>query len=336
MDKTRLLIIGLTSHHTEHIQALQANPTVLVAGVCDINVSQAKEMSSEFNDAPYFTNVQAAIESLKPDAVFICLPHDQHLEVVELALKNGIHIFKEKPFAHDLEEANKIANLFKQSHSKIMTVSQRRFHKTYLEAKNHIGEIGQIKYVLATYSFNKPTSGWRKNKKASGGGVIIDSGYHLIDLLLYYFGLPETVKCELSKLSNDLSCETEDYALIELDYADGNNVQLILNRLAETKKEEIIIYGELGKLFVTKNELLLETYSSGTTKKVAFDPDGFIGAYQRQHKEFFSSLSNGHFLVPGVKEGVTNSLVIEACYLSADTNSTINTEELMASRRLHL
>ena len=336
MDKTRLLIIGLTSHHTEHIQALQANPTVLVTGVCDINISRAKEMSSVFNNVSYFTDFHAAIESLEPDAVFICLPHDQHLEVVELALKKGIHVFKEKPFAHNLEEANKIANLFKQSHSKIMTVSQRRFHKTYLEAKNHMGEIGQIKYVFATYSFNKQTSGWRKNKKASGGGVIIDSGYHLIDLLLYYFGLPETVKCELSKLSNDLSCETEDYALIELDYADGNNVQLVLNRLAETKKEEIVIYGELGKLVATKNELLLQRYNSGTTTKFAFDPDGFTEAYQQQHSAFFSSLSNGHLLVPGVKEGVTNNLIIEACYLSADTNLTINTEQLIASRRLNL
>ena len=133
-----------------------------------------------------------------------------------------------------------------------------------------------------------------------------------------------------------MSCETEDYALIELDYADGNNVQLVLNRLVETKKEEIVIYGELGKLVATKNELLLQRYNSGTTTKFAFDPDGFTEAYQQQHSAFFSSLSNGHLLVPGVKEGVTNNLIIEACYLSADTNLTINTEQLIASRRLNL
>jgi predicted dehydrogenase len=337
MAKTKLLIIGLTSNHKEHILALQSNSAIDIIGVCDIDSIQAEEISLKFGQIPHFDDYYKAIEILRPDALFISLPHDQYIEVVEIALRKNIHIFKEKPFAHDLAEAKKMAELFRHSHSKIMTVSQRRFHKTYAKGKELLVELGKTKYVFASYCFNKPTSGWRKSKKISGGGVIIDSGYHLIDLLLYYFGLPETVKCQLSKVSDDLSCETEDYASIELRYSDSNAVQLILNRLSEVKKEEIIIYGELGKLTVTKQEVTIELFDSGCIKKIETDHSSFVEAYHHQHRAFFDSVSNEHWPIPGIKEGMLNSLIIEACYLSAKANSSvINTKNLLNMRNISL
>ena len=337
MSNIRLIVIGLTSHHTKHIFALKSNTTINVVGVCDIDSRAAKEISEKFSNVPCYSDFRGAISSLKPDVVFISLPHDQYFKVVKFALENNIHIFKEKPFARDLEEAKKIAELFKKSSNKMMIVSQRRFHKTYVEAKHLLNSLGQVKFVFATYCFNKPTSGWRKNKQKSGGGVIIDAGYHFIDLLLYYFGLPEVVKCKLLKLSDDPLCETEDYAKIEFQYPHREIIQLILNRLSETKKEEIVIYGELGKLVVTKNEIELDLFDSGISKKITIETDDFTEAYRQQYLSFFTSLSAKHPVCPSVKEGILNSLVIEACYLSANKNaSLVNIKDLIVLKGVNL
>lgn len=337
MSNIRLVVVGLTSHHSKHILALRSNTTIDIVGVCDIDSHTVKEISEKFGSVPCYSDFRDAISSLKPDAVFISLPHDQYFKVVKFVLENNIHIFKEKPFARDLEEAKKIAELLEKSSSKMMIVSQRRFHKTYFEAKNLLDSLGQVKFVFATYCFNKPTFGWRKNKQKSGGGVIIDSGYHFIDLLLCYFGLPETVKCKLSKLSGDPLCETEDYATIEFQYSHKEIIQLILNRLSETKKEEIVIYGELGKLMVTKNEIALDLFDSGISKKITIETDDFTEAYQQQHLSFFTSLSNRHPVCPGVKESILDSLVIEACYLSANKNAAlVNIKDLTVLKGVRL
>lgn len=330
MSNIKLVIVGLASYHTKHILALKSNTNIEVVGVCDINSNAAKEISEKFSNVPCYSDFRDAISSLKPDAVFISLPHDQYFKVVKFALENNIHIFKEKPFARDLEEAKKIVELLEKSSSKVMIVSQRRFHKTYFEANNLLNCLGQVKFVFATYCFNKPTSSWRKNKQRSGGGVIIDSGYHFIDLLLYYFGLPEAVKCKLSKLSDDPLCETEDFAAIEFQYSHKGTIQLILNRLSEAKKEEIVIYGELGKLVVTKNEIELDLFDSGISKKITIETDDFTEAYRQQYLSFFTSLSAKYPVCPSVKEGILNSLVIEACYLSANKNaSLVNIKDLI-------
>lgn len=335
MNTIKVLVIGLTLNHTEHIVALKSFSFVRIIGICSTNHEMARKVALEFNNPPRYTDYKSAIEILKPDAVFISLPHYKHMEVIEFALKNNIHIFKEKPFAYDLDEAKRLEMLFKNSKYKIMIVSQRRFHYSYEEAKKFLNYVGQIRYVSSSYCFNKSTSGWRMKEKESGGGVIIDSGYHFIDLLFYYFGLPEKVSCKTSKLSNDQSCETEDYAFIEFLYPDHKIIQLILNRLSETKKEEIIIFGDLGKLIISKNEMTLELFDSGIIKKLISSTDGFNKAYLNQHKLFFSSLSNEQIAEPSISEGLSNSIIIEACYLSAKNNSNfINTKDLITTKEI--
>jgi predicted dehydrogenase len=336
MCKIKLLLIGLSNNHTEHIDAFKKNQDIEIVGLCDINPNISKLLGQEFESLPYFPDYNVAIDILKPQAIFVCLPHSEHIKILNLAIKNDIHVFKEKPFAKNLKEAIKILLLLKKSKSRIMTVSQRRFHSTYLQAKKLLNDLGHIKYVFASYCFSKETSGWRKSKKISGGGVIIDSGYHLIDLIMYYFGLPKTVRCKQSKLSKDPDCETEDFAQIELDY--GNKmIQLVLNRSSKNKNEEISVYGEKGKLDISKKRIYKREYSTGLEHVFSENSGDFSDAYLNQHYSFFTSVMNEKKLYPGIKEGLLNTLVIEACYLSASSNSSlISTNELIHSKGLSL
>lgn len=332
MKKIRLVIIGLNLRNKEHIKALKSLSLIDVVGVCNINIETAKEISEIFGKVDYFEKYNDAISILNPDALFLSLPHDQYFKIIKFATQRNIHLLKEKPFSLNLSEAKEIVHLFQQTNSKLMLISQRRFHETYIHAESYLKTIGFIKRFEAVYTFNKPTEEWRRISKRSGGGVIIDSGYHIIDILNHYFGVPESVICETKKLSSDETCETEDFASIKFNYPDGMTGSLILSRIDDIKKEEVLILGERGKMIIRRDLFSIEMYNPLEKTREFRIEDNFENAYTKQHSEFFSSLSTDATRVPSVAEGMSNSVVIEACYRSALNKSRpININELIVS-----
>jgi predicted dehydrogenase len=63
------------------------------------------------------------------------------------------------------------------------------------------------------------SSGWRSSKTLSGGGVLLDLGSHMVDLLLWYFGPIETIV--ESDLKSIYSNEVEDSACALLKFSSG-------------------------------------------------------------------------------------------------------------------
>src|SRR5581483_7357489 len=97
------------------------------------------------------------------------------------------------------------------------------------------------------------SSGWRAKKNVSGGGVLLDLGSHVVDLLLWYFGPVKTVR---GTTESPFSIEVEDSAHMEIEFERGTTGTLDASwsmkgyRLPEINLE---IVGEKGQMHVNED-----------------------------------------------------------------------------------
>ena len=102
-----------------------------------------------------------------------------------------------------------------------MVTLQRRFNPIYTSFIQLADQIGTPFVVDAQYTLHipDPSEGWRGKTAKAGGGCIIDMGYHLIDMILWYFGQPNRMLADISVSARpDRDYDAEDTALIHFAY----------------------------------------------------------------------------------------------------------------------
>ena len=134
--------------------------------------------------------------------VFITLPTYLAARVTLAFLKRGVHVFCEKPPAKNVNEIKKVIKLSKKfPNLKIKYGFNHRYHSSVKLAKkiiksNKYGKILNLRClygkskIIAPYDdrYTGAKSDWRSKKKLSGGGILLDQGIHLLDLLRFFNG----------------------------------------------------------------------------------------------------------------------------------------------------
>ena len=125
------------------------------------------------------------------DAVIICVPNFLHYHVARLCLEKGKHVLCEKPVCTKAADGEDLVRTAKES-SLIFTVAHvRRLFPAVKKIKEIIttGTLG----ALTGFDFREGTvfswptvTGFVFDKEKAGGGVLMDIGVHLLDLLFWW------------------------------------------------------------------------------------------------------------------------------------------------------
>jgi predicted dehydrogenase len=192
------------------------------------------------------------------DFVVVCVPHNIGRTVIETAAEHQIHILKEKPFATTMSEARDLAQICAQANVQLMVTLQRRFNPVYTSFTQLADQIGMPFMVDAQYTLfvDDPSEGWRGKTEKAGGGCIIDMGYHLVDMILWYFGVPDRVLADISVSARpDREYDAEDTALIHFGYDSGLYGSLLLSRFIGPKTEQIRLVGSKGIVHLERGRI---------------------------------------------------------------------------------
>ena len=125
------------------------------------------------------------------DAVFICTYNNVLADYTCQALKSGKHVFCEKPPARTSEELKEVIDTEEKSNSILKYGFNHRYHYSVMEAKKLVdsGAMGKLIWLRGIYGkagsidYDK---NWRNYKEYSGGGILIDQGIHMLDLMRYF------------------------------------------------------------------------------------------------------------------------------------------------------
>lgn len=168
-------------------------------------------------------------DSLNIEAVIVSLPNFLHFESVQLALEAGLDIFVEKPLAITAEECRKIVKVVKRSGRKLMVGHSSRFIDAVEKMKGIAdkGYIGNLEVLTLEQVINgpfahgvvpTPVSEWWFDIKKTGGGVLLDLGYHLIDLFRFF--VKGDCKVLFSSFDHKFNLPFEDSAIVILQSSD--------------------------------------------------------------------------------------------------------------------
>jgi predicted dehydrogenase len=130
------------------------------------------------------------IEEGRADAAVVSLPNALHEDAVRKCLESGLHVAVDKPTTISAASCRDLVRIAGKNELVFVTMSQRRYEDVYVEAAKLIGEgeIGEpvlINYLISHEHFDRGKATWRNDKSMAGGGSLISSGYHGIDIVLW-------------------------------------------------------------------------------------------------------------------------------------------------------
>lgn len=330
VSRLRAGVVGLGKQALEdHIPGIQASDGAELAAVCDDHAELVREQQYRLRVAGY-TDYREMLAAERLDLVVVCVPHHLGRMVVEAAAAQKVHVLKEKPFATSLREAYELVDCCEQAGIELMVTLQRRFNPIYTSFTQLADQIGTPFMVDASYTLHvaDPSDGWRGQCSSAGGGCIIDMGYHLIDMILWYFGLPDRVLADMSMSARpDRSYDAEDTALIHFSYDSGLYGSLLLSRFIGPKSEQIRLVGNGGIVHLERGRIRRLTNDGEVVESLARE-QAWPSAAASQVNYFCRVIEGLRPNVSGPRQNLAHLSFIAACYESARTRHYLNPKEL--------
>lgn len=285
----RTAIIGMGKMGQVRKRELDAHPNFEVVCLCDLQ----EDLTDQY---PGLLFQQDWHETLKNelDAVFVCTYNNISPDIVCVALEKGCHVFCEKPPGCSVDDVKRIIYAEKSASEKVLKFGfNHRFHYAVMEAKAIIdsGRYGQILWARGIYgkagglSFARD---WRADKSLAGGGILLDQGIHMLDLMRYLLGNFTEVKGFVENLYwKDI--ELEDNAFVLMKTAEGKVAMVHSSATQWKHKFSLDVFMENGYLSV--NGLLTSTRSYGdetiTFAKKQFEDEALAFGRPREETIFF-------------------------------------------------
>jgi predicted dehydrogenase len=247
-------------------QFIDQHPAMTTVAVCDQKYPDKFTMP---DGVRVYTNYQGLLtEPL--DILFVSLPNYLAAEVTIAGLEKGLHVFCEKPPGRDVADIQRVIAVEKRKPSLVLKYGfNHRYHESVKEAMKIVksGELGGILCIRGIYGKSKIipfAGGWRAERRYSGGGILLDQGIHMVDLMRLFCGDFIDVK---SFVSNDYwhhDVEDNAYAIMK----DKENRIAMLHSSATQWQHKFLLEIALSDGYLELRGLLSGSKSYGEEKLV--------------------------------------------------------------------
>lgn len=197
-------------------QFIDQHPELQTVAVCD---KYFKKSGILDDGVRFFPNYKQFLEE-PLDVLFVSLPNYLAAEVTIAGLQRDLHVFCEKPPGRNIYDVERVIETEKMHPGLLLKYGfNHRYHDSVREALRIIksGELGEIVNLRGIYGKSKiiPFSGgWRAERKHSGGGILLDQGIHMVDLMQLFCGDFVEVKSFVSNSYWKHDVEDNVYALL--------------------------------------------------------------------------------------------------------------------------
>jgi len=151
----------------------------------------------------FYTDYRLLLQE-KLDALVVCLPNHLAAAATIGGLERGMHVFCEKPPGRNVDDIQRVIEVQRRNPAlKLKYGFNHRYHDSVMEAKQIIdarqfGPIINIRGVYGKSSIISYSKGWRAERRFAGGGILLDQGIHMLDMIRFFAGDFDEVKSFVS------------------------------------------------------------------------------------------------------------------------------------------
>lgn len=334
MEQKHILVLGAGSVGKRHLRNF-AELGCRVSAM-DPRSDRLHEAQNEVSLSKRFGSVDEISDHWREfDGVVIGSPPKFHVDQCIAVAKAGLPILLEKPLCRSLEEAQGLLRFMEERPEVPFLLGYTyRWWRPLAEFKRQISRVGQPLHATFVMSANladwHPWERYQDFFMASrdlGGGALLDES-HFLDLMLWFFGLPESIYGRVEKLSS-LEIDTDDNVDIIACYQDGLRVSMHLDLYGRPHQKYISISGEQGTLewSFDPNRVRFSRDVAGEWEESSYTlerNDMFIEVA----KEFLRIIDNETDLTCSLLNGVDVMRMIEAASRSSTEGREIKLSEV--------
>ena len=334
-----------------HFPALEKLDNVRIKYACDIILEKANKAKQDYSKVEnVILDYHDALNDPEVDTVFVLVPNYEHKRITIDALRAGKNVLCEKPIALNYKDALEMQKEAQKAHKILNIGVNNRYNAAVNQVKKYCedGTLGHIYHVEAHFFTTRSIPGLGgpfTTKKLSGGGVLIDWGVHILDLVQYLVGHKElksvsaSAKTELAKDMKEYkygNMWAEDTADIEhgtndveefiscFARYDGYTLSLTGGWATNIPADEFYmdIYGSKAGIRLFFNTQKFKIFS-GETLEVTESDIEFENHYDIEDKMFIESVTTGKPNRGHIDEVIDVEKLIDLIYESAEEDKEI-------------
>lgn len=318
---SNIILIGAAGHQgSEYFELLNQRDNI--CALVDENFVALEKKYGE-TGLPLVRNLDYISPSINYDSAIVCVPHYLHKDITLKLISQGKTIIKEKPLGISSLDIDDYSKAMQNCNNyKLFTIVQREFNPSFIHGRQDISLIGEVYNYQYTYnlSVSKQTSGWRADFNKSFGGVLIDMGYHVLDIIFSIFQKPIYSAAVASYCYEDMKKEKlEDSICILMNHKNNISGTVILNRHSSKKEEMFRILGTNGSMEIRPNSYTIYDRNNNEIKRQIYP----VSSEQMKFSMFASYLklrSNEEFLKKHFEHHCNIVREIESIYTSIRSN----------------
>ncbi|MGV3463835.1 MAG: Gfo/Idh/MocA family oxidoreductase [Heyndrickxia sp.] len=229
MRSIKIGIAGLGNMGKQHCRVISLLKDIEFSGVYDIDPNKCKEIALSFNVTPFnsYTELLSSV-----DAVVIAVPTTFHYQYAEEAIKKEKHLFIEKPFVSNMQEAERIMALYRQTNKCIIQVGHIERFNPVMELIDNFVTNSNIISIEA-----KRLSQTDRNLDVD---VVLDLMIHDIDIIL---NLVKSKLQSITAIGSYLNNNNKSLDIVYtiLTFQNGVIANLVANRVSKESLRTISI-----------------------------------------------------------------------------------------------
>ena len=219
-----ILCVGCGSMGSSHARAYHKMAGFKIVGLVDRNPQVRENLSAELGGLPQFADFQEALAITHPGAVSLSTYPDSHARYALAAMRQGCHVFVEKPLAETVADAQAVADLAKETRRKVLVGYILRVHPAWQQFIQMARTLG--KPLVMRMNLNQQTSGgawvWLKHLMETFS-PLVDCGVHYVDVMCQMTGArPVSVHAIGARLTGELIPGMYNYGQLQITYEDGS------------------------------------------------------------------------------------------------------------------
>jgi predicted dehydrogenase len=293
--KLRTAVVGVGHLGRFHAQKHKMVESSELIGVCDLHREQVDKVAREMGVTAYYDPTELIG---KVDAVTVAASTPAHYQLVELFLKNKIHVLVEKPIAANSAEAEKLCDLAEKNQLKFQVGHVERFNPALTAARSKIGKpLFMEVHRLAPFKV-----------RSTEVDVVLDLMIHDLDVIL---SMVDSEPVSVSAVGTPVLTKVIDIANARIEFKSGAVANVTASRVSQKTERKFRLFQSdqyLSVDFQTGEMNLFTKTGEWSEGNIPIEHESFNlekgDALLDETKAFFAAIQNDSEVLVSGRDGL--------------------------------